>query len=91
MKFFDVSHTPDFKLIGPPQLRLFLLVLKYARSPQIVQKLDDLFVLIKETSEKVRVDPMFFSIILRYVKYALLPRLQENVMKKIKPDSSGMN
>ncbi|NLW75630.1 MAG: hypothetical protein GXY18_04290, partial [Methanomicrobiales archaeon] len=82
-EFFDISHTPDNKLVGPPQLRLFLLLLKYARSTQIMQKIDNLFVLIKETHKKESIDPAFVYTVLRYMKYASLPGLREGVMKKI--------
>lgn len=82
-EFFDVSHMPDNQIRGSAFLRTVFFAMKYVHTPQIMNKLDEIYVLFKDLSEKEDVKS-FLDTFLLYVQNAVPQNLIEQSAKKIK-------
>lgn len=82
-EFFDVSHMPDNQIRGSAFLRIVFFAMKYVHSPQILNKLDEIYVLFKDLSEKVDVKS-FLDTFSLYVQNVAPQNLIEQSVAKIK-------
>jgi predicted transposase/invertase (TIGR01784 family) len=63
---YDISHMPDEDIQGTPLLKIFLTTFKYIYSPELRNKLWDIFKLFLELSDKTKVSE-YLEVLLRYL------------------------
>jgi len=63
---YDISHMPDEEIQGTPLLRIFLTTFKYIYSPELRNKLWEIFKLFLELSDKAKVSE-YLEVLLRYL------------------------
>ena len=80
---FDISHTPDEKIVGSPQLRLALMGLKYVRTRSIIKKVDLFLVILKEMINEADTGEYVDELSL-YIDSAAPLDLRESVLERIK-------
>ena len=65
-KLYDISHMPDGDIKGTPLLRIFLTTFKYIYSPELKNKLWEIFKLFLELSDKAKISE-YLEVLLRYL------------------------
>jgi len=63
---YDISHMPDEDIQGTPLLKIFLTTFKYIYSPELRNKLLDIFKLFLELNDKTKVSE-YLEVLLRYL------------------------
>jgi len=63
---YDISHMPDEEIQGTPLLKIFLTTFKYIYSPELRNKLWDIFKLFLELSDKAKISE-YLEVLLRYL------------------------
>jgi len=63
---YDISHMPDEDIQGTPLLKIFLTTFKYINSPELRNKLWDIFKLFLELSDKTKVSE-YLEVLLKYL------------------------
>lgn len=63
---YDISHMPDEDIHGTPLLKIFLTTFKYIYSPELRNKLWDIFKLFLELKDKTKVSE-YLEVLLKYL------------------------
>lgn len=83
---FDISHIPDDMIKGEIVLRVQFLIQKYINSPQLFDKLSDIFMLLVSLADNRR-KTEYFETLLRYltstINYEKKPDLKDELVKVI--------
>jgi predicted transposase/invertase (TIGR01784 family) len=66
---YDISHTADEDIRGTPLLKIFLTTFKYIYSPELRNKLWDIFKLFLELNDKTKVSE-YLEVLIRYLFYS---------------------
>jgi predicted transposase/invertase (TIGR01784 family) len=79
---YDISHMPDEDIQGTPLLKIFLTTFKYIDSPELRNKLWDIFKLFLELSDKTKVSE-YLEVLLKYLLYSPGELKQEELHEQV--------
>ena len=79
----DISHTPDDRIVGSPQLRMTLMALKYVKTRLLIKKIDSILVIIKEMIDEPDAGEYVESLLL-YIDSAAASDFKDEILEKVK-------